>query len=486
MGGRPGTSFVRQAQRAVPGIPTDVGQTFLVGFAKRGPVGAAVRVDDLDGFEDTYGDGIGGVYPTLHSSVELVFGEGGGTVYVSRVAGPAKAKATLTLDIAGAVAGLRVDALDEGAWGNDVSVANTLDAGASTLVVSYLGQVVETYSGLADTAATAVALATSDYVRGTQLAAGDLVTVADTDLAGGTDDTASATDASWAAALDAFSYELGPGQVLAPGRTTSAAHLQLREHTAARNRVPLLGAPNAASKASLLGLAAATAAHAAPWGGIFGFGVALGQRVAGVDRVVPGEAFAAGLIARSDQLNDPNTWPIGTKGQRRSYPGNGLAAYARAATVEFSDDDRSDLTAAGVNVALDDANGLRLYGFRATTSGVAWQNLGHQRLYMAIQAQSDRIAEGFVGEQITAAVVARWHQALEGVLYGYYQSGALFGGFVEPSADQAYRVVTAAPVNTADTAAARELNARSYVRASEHAELVMHISSKVPVTSPVS
>lgn len=477
----------RQAQRAVPGIPTDTGQTFMVGFTEYGPANTATKVDDLADFEATFGDG-DGVYATLHAAVELAFGEGAGTVYISRVVGPDPVLATITLQASGAVDALRVDAVSAGAWGNDVSVAVTNVAdGEFDLEVSYLDELVETYADNATTAALAAALAFSDYIRGTVLNAADLVAAADANLTLGDDDNASATDDEWEAALDAFSSELGPGQVLAPGRTTTAAHQLLLDHAEENNRTALLDAAEGASKSTLLALAAATGAlTSSKYGGLFPTWVTIGQRVIGVDREVPGSAFVAGLIARSDSVYDANTWPIGSKGQNRSAPGNGIAAYALAATSEFSEDDRLDLEEAGVNITIDDPAGLRLYNFRSLTDDSAWENLAHQRLVMAIQAQAQRIAEGFVGEKITGATVTRFHQALNGLLQGYYASGALYGGLVEPSWDQAYRVVTAAPVNTDETAQDRELNAELYIRASEHAELIVTVITKVPVSAPVA
>lgn len=477
----------RQAQRAVPGIPTDTGQTFMVGFTEFGPANTATQVLDLADFEATFGDG-DGLAATLHAAVELAFGEGAGTLYVSRVVGPTPVLATITLDAAGAVDALRIDAVNAGAWGNDISVAVTnVSGGNFDLEVSYLDELVETYAANATTAALAAALATSDYVRGTVLNAADLVAAADANLTLGDGDEDSATDDEWADALDAFSSELGPGQVLAPGRTTTTAHQQLLDHAATYNRTALLDAAEGASKATLLALAEATGAvDNAGYGGLFPTWVTIPQRVAGVDREVPGSAFAAGLIARSDSVYDPNTWPIGTKGESRSAPGNGLAAYALAATAEFSEADRLDLEEAGVNIVVDDPAGLRLYNFRSVSPDPVWSNLAHQRLAMAIQAQAQRIAEGFVGEKITGATVTRFHQGLEGLLQGYYASGALFGGLTDPSWDQAYRVVTASPVNTDATAADRELNAELYIRPSEHAELVVIVITKVPVSAPVA
>lgn len=480
--GRPGVVFERRALRAVPGVPTDTGQTFLVGFAEYGPGPGHVsavdgkawqRLGSFGDYQRVYG-GRDGVYAALSDSVEAAFAEGASVVYVARVLGAAPVKASLVLSD-GTGTAMTITALYPGAFGNRVSVAVTGVAdGEFDLEVLVDDIVVETFRDNVTVAAAVAALAGSDWVRGTAGTGVDPVAAAAADLAGGTDDTAGASDATWAAAVDTFAYELGPGQVAAPGRTTTAAWEDLCDHAAARNRVALLDSPNAASKATLLVAAAALGEYThAEFGLHVGNRVTVPQAVAGVDRVVPASAVAAGLIARNDATADAGVWPIGDRGRLR---------YALAATSEFSDADRADLTAAGVNVFLDDPNGLRLYGYRTASADPLHANFGSERLMMAYEAQVRRLAETFVGRRITAAAITDYHQGVEGIAMGYWAAGALFGD----TAADAFRVVTADPVNTAATALARELNSESYLRMSESAELVRHVSTVVPVTSPVA
>ena len=70
-------------------------------------------------------------------------------------------------------------------------------------------------------------------------------------LSAGNDDRANIVDAQWATALAAFAPGLGPGQVSAPGRTTSVAYNQIKTHVEANNRVGILDLPDTPSNTTL-------------------------------------------------------------------------------------------------------------------------------------------------------------------------------------------------------------------------------------------
>lgn len=378
----PGTVFERRAERAVPGIPTDTGTAFFVGFTESGPADVATEINSIDEYEDTYGDGAG-VYATMYDAVEAFFGEGGATVWVGRVVGPA---ASLPAD----------------------------------------------------------------------------------------DDNANATDTEWATALGLFDATYGPGQVAAPGRTTTVAHTQLITHAAARNRTALLDPPFEETKANLITAAAALDELAgSERAGLFAQWLQIPDSTAGVDRFVPPSAIVAGLIARSDAETDPGRQPIASNGQTQ---------YAIAAATVFTDDDRTDLYEDNrVNVFLDDPGGLRLYGFRSTSADDSWYDLSHNRLFMELEARSRAQDEFFVGLPINNTTIGEYNAAKSALCAELYDRGSLYGD----TAEDAYRVITDPPVNTATTAAARQLLAEVRLRVAESAEIVRTIATKVPVTTTV-
>lgn len=279
-------------------------------------------------------------------------------------------------------------------------------------------------------------------------------------------------DADWAAALALFSAELGPGQVCAPGETTATRYGQLFAHAAATNRVVLIDSDEDDDATAVAASASAAAALAnVNRSALFAQWLSVPEEVAGVPRTVPPSGVVAGLCARLG--DEPNVWPIADRGQLR---------YCTAATVEFTDAERTTLTTAGANVFLDDPGGLRLYGFRSASDDPAHRDFGHARLDMRIEAEARAIGERFVGVRITPAKILEFIGALEGYLHSLYQAGALAG----TTAAQAYRAAGDPPINTDDTAAAGELHAEIYRRAAGHAESVRILSVSVPTNGNVN
>lgn len=291
------------------------------------------------------------------------------------------------------------------------------------------------------------------------------------------DDRDNIADAHWATGLARFGRDLGPGQVFTPGQATAVRHGQLLDHAKDRNRTALLDMPSGQTATQLTTAAPATSAlDYADIGGMFGNWLTLPQKIAGVDRTIPPSAVVAALCARSDATRDPGEWPIGDEG---------LLRYCRAAVTTYTDEERTALNAVGVNVFLDDAGGLRLYGFvTADTDTPELANLGHQRLLMGIEAGAHTIGERYVGKRITRDVIRKFHAELEAYLQKLADSGAFYTG-VDGSED-GFAVITGPPVNTDATAAADELHADLQVRPANNAQLVIYRSITVPVGLPVA
>src|SRR5262249_15597235 len=119
--------------------------------------------------------------------------------------------------------------------------------------VLYSGSIVETSPDLT-TQADAVNWATgsSHYITLTIGASTNVPAVAAAAaLATGADDRTNITDTQWLNALNLFTPDLGPGQVMAPGRTSDIGHTQLADHAKNYNRVALLDLPDTALKGTL-------------------------------------------------------------------------------------------------------------------------------------------------------------------------------------------------------------------------------------------
>lgn len=476
---RPGTLFQRQALRAVPGFPTDTGQAFFVGFAEKGPT-TPVKISTPAEFEDVFG-GSSGVAAVLADSAETFFGERGATLHVCRVVGPTPVAASVTLQDSLAVATLTFTADSVGVWANGATGGLDVVVGAGTTAgkkvqITLDDVVVEEADNLETVAEILAAFGNSSYVIVTDEASGSadpLPANGTFPLAGGTDDNTNATDAEWQAALDAFDYILGPGQVAAPGRTSSTAHTQLLTHAADRNRTALLDGEFEATKLELVNAAAAVEDLVdAQRGGLWSTWLQIPQAVAGVNRYVPPSAALAGLIAATDARVNPGQQPIAEEGRFQ---------YVTAAVSTFGDADRTDLYEAGVNVVLDDPLGLRNYGFRSVTTDDRWRDLSHNRIFMEVEAQSKAQDEFFVGDKINARTIGEFNSAKKSLCRPIFDRGDLFGD----TSEEAFRVETGPTVNTPATIAARDLRAEVYLRVAESTELVRTVVTKVPVTTTV-
>lgn len=463
----PGTTFERRAQQSTPGRPTGTSTAFMVGIAEWGPV-TSVVTDGLrtpDDYLTSYGSGLG-TSAVLSDSVETALNEGAPKVFVCRVIGLNPVVSTVTLLDGLGVATLTANGEYVGARGD--TLALTVAAGTTSgkqITVTDDGDVVTEADNL-DTITEILAAFSSGTVQlvdAGSASADPLPANGTFALAGGTDDSANATDAEWQAALDVLDIDLGPGQVSAPGRTTATAHGQLQTHAALTNRTALLDAPFQANKAQLLTAATAANQVNAERAGLFASWWQIPSSTEGILRYVPPSAVVSGLAGRVP--GEDNVQPIGRRG---------LVSYAIEPVPVFANIDRTELYKAGVNCFLNDASGARLYGFRSVTTKPAWHDLAHNRLFMAIEAIAQAYAEDSVGDRIIGATITSMMGALEGYLQGLYSAGALYGD----TADEAFTVIDR---NTPALAADRQMLFELYVKASEHAELIRTIGIKLPV-----
>lgn len=292
----------------------------------------------------------------------------------------------------------------------------------------------------------------------------------------GDDNYETAVQADWDRALALFTKDLGPGQVLAPGRTTDAAYEALADHAEANNRVALLDGADTATVATLTTAAAAIddsrrAALFAPW--YTAPGVAGGSA-----RTIPPSAVIAGLIARSDAATgNPNLAAAGPNGQGR---------YVTDVTRTWSDADRETLNEAGVNVGRNIRGAIQNYGFRTlanTSTDEAWVQLSKTRAHMAIIARGEAIAERYVFAQIDGKGLkaSEYQGELTGMLLEFYNLGALYG----EAPEEAFLVDVGPGVNTPERIADGELRAVLAVRTSPFAELVTLEVVAVPTTEQI-
>jgi hypothetical protein len=416
----------------------NTGTAFMAGVAERGPVGTAGKVSSLTAYVTTYGERAGG--SLLYDSVSAFFAEGGGDLYVSRIAGPNAVSATGALGTA-----LTVDAISPGAWGNGIKVDTIAPSALEgyraprtstpiVLTVTMGGKVIERSYALADTAA-AVAWAEehSDVIRLTALSPDNPAVAATVTLAGGIDDNA-INAGSLDSALAAFEAGLGPGQVLVPGHTDTATHEALCLHADAFRRVVLLDGPDDPDPTELAAsVTALSGATGVRYAAMFAPFAVYPADVAPATVLVPYSAVEAGLIARVDRAGNPNAPAAGA---------DGIARRAVGLSQTYTDAEREALNGIGVDLAKLVYGDVRTYGYR-TAAGPDddnWLWFGNSRTLMAIAWEAEAIAEAYVLKQIDGRrqLFSRLNKDLRGVCARYFDMGALYGATQE----EAYSVDT--------------------------------------------
>lgn len=467
--------------------PTSTDALFVAVEAEKGPVNVATEINSKDALERVFG-GRTLAGQLLFDTADAFFAEGGSRLVVSRYVGPAAVEATANaFDAAGSTipgdVSLVVTAKDPGEWANALNFEVTVNGTDFTIIVSHdVDGVLETSGLLADRAA-AVAWSqdTSEYIDLTLGAsAEDPRAQGPTGLTTGADDRASITLTQVETALEAFSHQLGPGQVTLPGRTAQTSHEALLEHAAANNRVALLDGADTAVVATLTAASAALGARTdaryghllAPWAVIPGV-------VQGTTRQVPYSAIQAGILARNDSADQsPNQASAGENGRSR---------YAIDLTQTFTDAQYDTLDAAGVTLARETYGQIATEGIATVAdpdSDPLWDQFQSTRLLMKLTSLAQAVAWRNRFNQIDGKglVFSRLKSDLEGeVCLPYYRAGSLYGD----SPEEAFRVDTGPQVNTPETIAAKQIRAAIGVRPSPGAELVYIQIARTAITQPV-
>lgn len=460
---RPGTSVALVDTPSVASVPTDTGTAFMQGLTDRGPL-TATLIHSLSEFSTIFGPRVS--YSVFYDSVDAYFREGGNRVYISRVVGPSATVGTHNLLDSGAGISLVVNAIGPGSWSSSYKVAVVAGVAGGTFrihITDSSNNVLEDSGDLLTQADAIHWSLHSSYVR-IVLGATALVpaVVAVAALSAGTDDRGSVVDASWLLSLNMFSPDLGPGQVMAPGRSTFG-YQQLIDHATANNRVALLDFEDTSTLATLeadaTGVSSRFAAGFAPW-------VVIPGITNGSDRTIPPSPVVAGIIARNDPSLGPN---------RPSAGGAGVLKFAKGLSQPaFTDANRQTLNDNGVNVIRFVYGQFKVYGWRSLTSDVTdsnWIDFGNARLYMALSAQFDAVGEDFMFDEIdgqNGQTIGNFHTSLAGVCLDFYNSRQLFGD----TADQAFSVDTGNSVNTLTTIAQNELHAVVAVKMAPMAEFI--------------
>jgi hypothetical protein len=480
----PGVTYEERDAAGSSGAPLDTATAFVGGLAEKGPTDKPVFVSTPSKYLSVYGEEFAPGY--LYDAERIIREEGGAGGWFIRVVGPGAKVSTVKLTD-GTGNTLRVDAVNPGAWGDDIDVVTAVASGNVTYTVKYRDAVVETSPALATNAEAVAWSQNSEYVRFVDLGGGD-PTAQSVSLAGGTDDRANITDEHRIAALALFTADLGPGQVLWPGATTTAMHTALLEHGRDRNRTALLDGADTATVATLTGQAAtlrALGASTAHCGGMFAPWATVPGPAPSQTKPIPYSIIQAGLCARRDLQTVDGTLGIGNPNDPAAGTGEN-AGVSRVATglsqPAWTSAQRETLNEAGVNVARVVYERVVTFGYRTLTNPVTDkvnEFLNNRRIDMAIIAAEKAIAEEFDLRQVDGRgrkLSELKSQIIGRVLQPYLELGALFES--KEGAEDAYSVTTDEQINPPKQLAEGEVVVETKAKRSPLAEQVKLIYVK--------
>lgn len=483
---RPGVDVTVLTTPPPRSTPTSTATWFVTGLTDQGRTDQPTYIRSMGDFIRLLGARVS--YSILYDAVDVFFREGGNTVYVSRVVGPAAVTASRNLVDNVAATSLVVKALGPGAYANTgikVAVIAAVAGGVYQVqIYDGAGNILETSGDLTTQNDAVVWSQNSQYVTITLGGSVLVPVVAGANvvafLTGGADDRASIVDAQWLAALNRFTKDLGPGNVSAPGRTTTVGYTQLADHAAANNRTAFLDGTDTPTSATLQTSATNAkttgngqyAAIFAPW--------VVAPGVPGIPtRTVPPSAFAAAKAAVTDGTDGPGTAAAGDKGRAKVALGVSQPAW--------DDATRLTLNTAGVNVIRVMNGVVTVYGWRSLADPINnpnWVPLGTTRYLMSLASRAWAAGQSFVFDPIDGQgrTIAAYQGALVALVQADWASGAIYGS----TPGEAFNVDTGPAINTPAVLAGQELRAAISVRPSPMAELVTIQISNVPITQGVS
>lgn len=458
--------------RTGPSVPlfNEASQAFFVGLAQRGPSDAAVLVNSLEEFENTFGGYAS--WSLLHPTIECFFEEGGTRCYIARVVGGDAASGTLELDDATGNPTIVLTANGAGDWSADVSAQVVAGTVAGTFAVKLFldGEQIAT-TGNCTSREQAVGkinlhAEASKYVIAS-LGSDDsnpAPMVSAASLSAGDDDRAAVVDADYVNALNLFNDALGTGAVSCPESASQTVYSGLLAHANDYNRVAILHGVSNASVSAIKTFAQNIVANEAnlEHGAIYFPWVYAPTAVNGVNRLIPPDGYVA---AKRSKISN-------TSGAHVPYAGAGSQAnFINGVVTDVDRTNGNALDDECVNAIRVINNTIRIYGARSLSQDTTnFRYITSQDTVNSIVTDAYRAIEPLVftaidGRGTTFAAV---ESRLISVLEGYRLSGSLFEAFSTSGQrlDYGYTVRCDAKLNPTTDLADGKIKAKVGVRVS--------------------
>jgi hypothetical protein len=436
------------------GVSQEMGTVFIVAPAAYGPE-AVTEVTSLNSGVELYGPREGETLK-LYDALDRFFALAGARAYVKRTFGegsPAAAK--IELEAGSTAKTLVVTALYDGTYGNGIKV-EVLENEAKTktrlVIVGPEGEVLSTSGEYAkasellewgETHKTYVVItAGSGYTAGK----GELVKkLASTKLSGGVNPTVNAK--ATILSLEAIPKSLGPGQLIIPGNTEETVHIAMAEHGAKNKRdaqADLKGAEEVGTTPATLKSEKGTIpAGIAERINFFAQACTAPGLAGGTTRVIPASVVVAALFAKVSRTGNNNQAPAGV-----NWP---LGPQITGFVNTYSEAQMTALEESGINCFAEVNGKLCLYGAASALPPSKNELLCQYppvRTVIAIEAEAEEEGQKYLFDTISANTISEFGGALASVIKRQKEAKAIESGVVN----------VGAPVNTPETAKAKQLN----------------------------
>ena len=485
--------------RPIEGVGTAVAA--FVGLAEKGPVNEPTLVTNWTQFVNTFGDFTEGSY--LAHAVYGYFQNGGTIAYIVRIGGEAgsapAARGELTAG-EGKQLPYRVQALEAGAAGNDVSVEiqHPQGEGASednfTIVVKKGGKVEETHADLTTKKgkqnAVQVVNQNSKLIRLEEATKGgelERPAAGNVSLAGG---SASAAPAS----VDAADYvgdvaqRTGFGALEAieeitmlsvPDLTSAyergqltaedfkAVQLSMIGHCELMgDRMAILDPPPGLNAQQIKEWRVEQAGYDSKYAALYWPRIKVLDPASGTNIFVPPSGHLAGMWARTDA----------ERGVHKA-PANDVIRGAIELEINITKGENDLLNPEGVNcIRAFPGRGIRVWGARTLSSDPAWKYINVRRLFNYLEKSIQVNTDWIVFEPNDRDLWAKIRRTIAGFLVMEWRKGALFGS----SPDEAFFVKCDDETNPAEAIDLGQVTCQIGVAPVKPAEFVIFQLQQLP------
>jgi uncharacterized protein len=467
---------VESGSKPIEGVGTAVAA--FVGLAEQGPVNQPTLVTNWTQFTTHFGGFIEGSY--LAHSVYAYFQNGGGACYVVRIGGNGEvskptAKAALTSGSKQGLDAYRVNALESGPGGDDLSVEvqDVKEGGEEgksdtsfTLVVKKAGKPVETFDNVttdkrAKNAVTTVVNEASEFIRIEEVGKGSLAELkpraGSIQLSGGgavapaprlapddyVGDAADRTGFGGLEAIDNVTMVCVPDIMAAYQQGSldlegvKAVQLGVIAHCELMgDRMAILDPPPGLNAQQIKEWRVDVAGYDSKYATMYWPWIKVFDPATGTNQYVPPGGAVAGVWGRSDD----------TRGVHKA-PANEVIRGALDIELNITKAEHDQLNPEGINcIRSFPGRGIRIWGARTLSSDPSWRYINVRRLFNYLEKSILNGTQWVVFEPNDMDLWGRIRRTISSFLTRVWRDGALFGA----TPDEAFFVKCDSETNPAD------------------------------------